>query len=85
MNYVIGIVVALSLAFVFIKLTELVRQRTGFAMNRVASMVVGVVAVLLISYVARLTGLPEQIVNGLALGPAIGFYVGMNPERRGGK
>jgi TRAP-type uncharacterized transport system fused permease subunit len=75
-NYVYGLVAALALAFVFSKVAELIVQRTGWKLNRILALVLGLVLVLVISYALRPTGLEKAIIDGLALGPALGLYIG---------
>lgn len=84
MNLMIGLVVALVLAFVFGKLGDLLRERTGWKINRMVLIFGGAVLVLGLSALLRLTGLPRELSNGLALGPVIGLYIGLQ-ERPGKK
>lgn len=84
MNILIGILIALVLAFVFGKIGDLIRERTQWKVNRMVLIFGGAVLVLGLSALLRMTGLPREITNGLALGPVIGLYIGLQ-ERPGKK
>ncbi|HLN61608.1 MAG TPA: hypothetical protein VK464_08665 [Symbiobacteriaceae bacterium] len=84
MNILIGILIALVLAFVFGKLGDLLRERMQWKVHRLVLVFGGAALVLGLSALFRMTGLPREITNGLALGPVVGLYIGLQ-ERPGKK
>lgn len=74
MDMILGALVALLLAWGAHKLGTLVRSRTGIALSKGGAIAVGVVVAMGIWFALRYTTqLPQEFVNALGIGPAVGL------------
>lgn len=74
MSTLIGLAVALVLGWVFHRVGTTVRARSGIALGRPAAIGVGVVVAMAVWFALRTTtDLPNDLVNAMGIGPAVGL------------
>lgn len=78
MNYLVGIAVAIPLAWVAKLLGSYIRLRTGMSLGRYTAIAAGVITALGIWFLLRATTtIPGEIIDAMGIGPAVGFGLGL--------
>lgn len=78
MNYLVGIVVIIPLAWAFKELGSYIRLRTGMSLGRFMAIAAGVITALGIWLILRTTTeIPREIIDAMGIGPAVGLSLGL--------
>lgn len=90
LNVVLGLLLAIAIAWLTIRLGVWLRLRFHFALSRPWAILVGVVIALGLWLVLRLfTQIPTELIDALGIGPAVGLSEGLRrpvkPKNESGK